>query len=264
MMMSHDSSHVEFTSLIASIYMHGKTASVPGKTIGPDGKPLFLIYGPHSAPFQHAKCYDVSLLVGGGIGCTPMASFIKEYIFNLQHMKNMLPLNCYMCWMVRYDLLDSFRWFMRVLKECDDELHIIKDKGHVGIQIYVTSLPKTTNVEDDLLELAVNDDFSNWGRHLSIRSNDTDGACGYTELDVYRALKTPTKGQIVKLGFLSIHFERPKWDNIFRDITTTHIGAPFGVNVCANPAISDDLKKVCTKFSSADNNYIINLHSEVF
>lgn len=51
MMMASGQSYVAFTTRGVEL--------APGKTIGPDGKQLFTVYGPHAAPFQHAKNYQV-------------------------------------------------------------------------------------------------------------------------------------------------------------------------------------------------------------
>ena len=50
--------------------------------MGPDGQPLFQIEGPHAAPFQHIKEYINAMVIGGGIGCTPMAAAMKQLIFH--------------------------------------------------------------------------------------------------------------------------------------------------------------------------------------
>jgi len=53
------------------------TGLVPGKIIGPDGHPLFQIDGAHSAPTQHISEYDHVMVIGAGIGVTPVASTLK-------------------------------------------------------------------------------------------------------------------------------------------------------------------------------------------
>ena len=46
--------------------------------------PKILIDGPYGAPAQDYKKYDVVLLVGLGIGATPMVSIVKDIINNMK------------------------------------------------------------------------------------------------------------------------------------------------------------------------------------
>ena len=50
--------------------------------------PKILIKGPYGAPAQNYKKYDVLLLIGLGIGATPMISILKDL---LNHMKAESP-----------------------------------------------------------------------------------------------------------------------------------------------------------------------------
>src|SRR5690349_4929541 len=44
----------------------GPQGQIPGKILGPEGKPLLAIDGPHSAPTQHVGEYSVVMVVGAG------------------------------------------------------------------------------------------------------------------------------------------------------------------------------------------------------
>lgn len=50
--------------------------------------PKILIDGPYGAPAQDYKKYDVVLLVGLGIGATPMVSIVKDIIHNIKMKEN--------------------------------------------------------------------------------------------------------------------------------------------------------------------------------
>jgi respiratory burst oxidase len=49
--------------------------------------PRVLIDGPYGAPAQDYKKYEVVLLVGLGIGATPMISIVKDIVSNIRTME---------------------------------------------------------------------------------------------------------------------------------------------------------------------------------
>lgn len=51
-----------------------------GKVVGPDGRKLFRVYGPHSAPTQHVSEYLIAMVIGAGIGVTPVCATVKSIV----------------------------------------------------------------------------------------------------------------------------------------------------------------------------------------
>lgn len=49
--------------------------------------PRLLIDGPYGAPAQDYKKKEVLLLVGLGIGATPLISILKDVLSNIKHQK---------------------------------------------------------------------------------------------------------------------------------------------------------------------------------
>jgi respiratory burst oxidase len=49
--------------------------------------PRLLIDGPYGAPAQDYKNYEVLLLVGRGIGATPLISIVKDALNNIKRQK---------------------------------------------------------------------------------------------------------------------------------------------------------------------------------
>ncbi|GFZ17958.1 ferric reductase-like transmembrane component family protein [Actinidia rufa] len=97
--------------------------------------PRILIKGPYGAPAQNYKKYDILLLIGLGIGATPMISILKDL---LNHMKqndtnavmedgNRLeenrkgPERAYFYWVTREQ--GSFEWFKGVMDDVADSDH---------------------------------------------------------------------------------------------------------------------------------------------
>jgi NAD(P)H-flavin reductase len=263
------------------------TGNMAGKTTGPDGQPLFNIDGPHAAPTQHAKEYSTVMLVGGGIGVTPLASSMKEIIFKTwkYSIGQSYPDKAYFYWMVAHNELDSFRWFMRTIKECDDEFCDLSAKNQsmqsksFEFHIFVTSAPQARDpsmVKITEAPRADDEDHAIWGRHVRrevsgdqmIRTEQSIGS-GYTELDMFRACKllnSKDDGPI-SLGLVKhvkVWNGRPQWDKHFSTVVSGTPSGEIGVAVCANPTICNDLEKFCAQYSSpADNRFVI-LHKENF
>ncbi|TKY66041.1 putative respiratory burst oxidase-like protein H [Spatholobus suberectus] len=116
--------------------------------------PKILIKGPYGAPAQNYKNYDVLLLVGLGIGATPMISILKDI---LNHMKSESPKEgtymqdtslhsnhsdenrkgperAYFYWVTREQ--SSFEWFKGVM---DDIADYDRD-GIIEMHNYLTSV----------------------------------------------------------------------------------------------------------------------------
>jgi hypothetical protein len=105
--MSMGPKHASFFTL----YRNEKDGVVPGKILAPDGRPLISIDGPHSAPTQHVPEYTTVMVVGGGIGVTPVASTLKSVIFH--RWRNTIgvchPSHAYFYWVISWKDLDSFQ-----------------------------------------------------------------------------------------------------------------------------------------------------------
>ncbi|CAK9314461.1 unnamed protein product [Citrullus colocynthis] len=94
-----------------------------------DKYPQILIKGPYGAPSQNYKNYDILLLIGLGIGATPMISILKDV---LNHSKTNAPKNTrknslhtdrapkvpkrvYFYWVTKTQ--ESFEWFKGVMND---------------------------------------------------------------------------------------------------------------------------------------------------
>ena len=126
---------------------------LPGRVVGPDGRPLFRVDGPHAAPTQHLTEYGVSLVVGAGIGSTPLAACLRQVV---QHqwrrgMGDTFPSSAYFVWILRHDSILSFRWLIRLIRQTQAHIDALRAEGHMKgkhfeVHIYVSSPPRR---EDD-------------------------------------------------------------------------------------------------------------------
>eukprot|EP00455_Lapot_gusevi_P013781 TRINITY_DN167_c0_g2_i1.p1 TRINITY_DN167_c0_g2~~TRINITY_DN167_c0_g2_i1.p1 ORF type:complete len:551 (-),score=210.53 TRINITY_DN167_c0_g2_i1:160-1812(-) len=253
-----------------------------GKIMGPDGLPLLCVDGPHAAPCQHVKEYRTVMVVGGGIGVTPLAATMKSIVYHRWKFSlgESFPNHAYFYWMCAHNDLDSFRWFARTLKEVDDEYSDLIAKNpqamaskHFECHVFITSPPK--KLDNIQITLPEGDDLAVWGHHVR-RENKSENnklvqiaqmaSAGYQEIDLFRAMKVPPPNgeRPYELGHIKIWNGRPNWDRLFGEVVAGHPQGDIGVAACANPMICDDLQKFCGKFSSVDNNRMLVLHKENF
>ena len=89
--------------------------------------PRLKIDGPYGAPAQDYRKYDVLLLVGLGIGATPLISIVKDVLYNIKQQKDIedgkaegsnrrrpfLVKRAYFYWVTREQ--GSFEWFRSCL-----------------------------------------------------------------------------------------------------------------------------------------------------
>lgn len=83
-----------------------------GKVMGPDGKPLVRVYGPHSAPTQHLTEYEEVMICASGIGVTPLAAAMKSIVhFRWKYfMGKCFPDHAHFFWVANHGEIDSFRF----------------------------------------------------------------------------------------------------------------------------------------------------------
>jgi respiratory burst oxidase len=88
-----------------------------------------LIDGPYGAPAQDYREYDVLLLIGLGIGATPLISIVKDVLNHTQkggegsssaggshaHRKPFMTKRAYFYWVTREE--GSFDWFRGIMNE---------------------------------------------------------------------------------------------------------------------------------------------------
>ncbi|TVU24473.1 hypothetical protein EJB05_26914, partial [Eragrostis curvula] len=115
--------------------------------------PRVLIDGPYGAPAQDYKQYDIVLLVGLGIGATPLISIIKDIINNLKQLDGDLESGAggdasvhpsfrtqraYFYWVTKEQ--GSFEWFRGVM----DEVAETDKKGVIELHNHCTTRPAFT------------------------------------------------------------------------------------------------------------------------
>lgn len=176
--------------------------------------PRLLIDGPYGAPAQDYKEYEVLLLVGLGIGATPLISIVKDVLTNIKqqketedHQGNMVENNgdnkdnkrksfvtkrAYFYWITREQ--GSFEWFRGVMDEVAEN-----DKdGVIELHNYCTSVYEEGDARSALITML---------QSLNHAKNGVD---------------------IVSGTRVKTHFARPNWRNVFKHVAVKHTNQRVG------------------------------------
>lgn len=172
--------------------------------------PRLLIDGPYGAPAQDYKQYEVILLVGLGIGATPLISILKDVLNNIkQHeeieeemvengyknnfkRKPFATKRAYFYWVTREQ--GSFEWFRGVMNEVAEN-----DKdGVIELHNYCTSVYEEGDARSALITM------------LQSLNHAKSG------VDIVSETKVKT------------HFARPNWRNVFKHVAVKHTDKRVG------------------------------------
>lgn len=141
----------------------GPSGRLVGKILGPNGRKMFSIDGPHSAPTQHIGEYTTCMIIGAGIGATPVSSCIKSVVFHKWRlfMGACFPDHAYFMWVCAHRDIDAFRWLIRIIKDAQDEMiHMRQTNPAINAKtfefhIWVTSVPKNNKPVDVVVDNAI-------------------------------------------------------------------------------------------------------------
>lgn len=162
--------------------------------------PRLQIDGPYGAPAQDYKEYEVLLLVGLGIGATPLISILKDVLNNIKQRQDIeegmsstggkrkpfATRRAYFYWVTREQ--GSFEWFRGVMNEVAEN-----DKdGVIELHNYCTSVYEEGDARSALITML---------QSLNHAKNGLDIVSGTT-------VKT--------------HFARPNWRNVFKHVAVKH------------------------------------------
>ncbi|XP_021285007.1 respiratory burst oxidase homolog protein D-like [Herrania umbratica] len=195
--------------------------------------PKILIDGPYGAPAQDYKKYDVVLLVGLGIGATPMISIVKDIINNMKMEEDSVPgpalengnysknknnkgfktRKAYFYWVTREQ--GSFEWFKGIMNEVAE----MDEKRVIELHNYCTSVYEEGDARSALITML---------QSLHHAKNGVDVVSG-----------TRVKS----------HFAKPNWRQVYKKIALHHPDARIGVFYCGAPALTKELRQLASDFS---------------
>jgi len=181
---------------------------------GPDGSPILAIDGPFGAASEEVFNYKTVMLVGAGIGVTPFASILKHIKNVLQRTSSFQTAKAPVDKVYFYWICrekNCFEWFSKMLATLEGE----NVNNFLEINIYLTGGLNPDEV-----------------RNVMYNATDVESA------DQITGLSSPT------------HFGRPKWPDIFLDVSRKHPNTDVGVFYCGPRVLSKELYKNSRNFTS--------------
>uniref|UniRef100_A0A1J3CL19 Respiratory burst oxidase-like protein A n=1 Tax=Noccaea caerulescens TaxID=107243 RepID=A0A1J3CL19_NOCCA len=206
--------------------------------------PRILIDGPYGAPAQDYKHFEVVLLVGLGIGATPMISIVRDIINNLKgsedveegrgsnrsqspiyNMATTPPLSparkrevfrtkrAYFYWVTREQ--GSFDWFKNVM----DEVSVTDRNKVIELHNYCTSVYEEGDARSALITM------------LQSLNHEKHG------VDVVSGTRVMS------------HFARPDWRSVYKRIAVKHPNTRVGVFYCGAAGLVKELRHLALDFS---------------
>ncbi|KAI3956377.1 hypothetical protein MKW92_032024 [Papaver armeniacum] len=180
--------------------------------------------GGSSTVTQDYKDFEVVLLVGLGIGATPMISIIKDIVHNMKpkdleggksttNRNNFKTKRAYFYWVTNDQ--GSFEWFKDVM----DDVSKMDINGVIELHNHCTSIFE----EDDARSALI----------ASLQSLN----------------HAKTGIDIVSGTHVKSYFGRPNWRDIYKTIAQNHSGKRVGVFYCGAPGPAASLRQLALDFS---------------
>ncbi|XP_058012575.1 dual oxidase 2 [Ahaetulla prasina] len=190
--------------------------------------PKLYLDGPFGEGHQEWNKFEVSVLVGGGIGVTPFASILKDLVFKSSVGSRILCKKIYFIWVTRTQR--QFEWVADIIREVEENDHC----DLVSVHIYITQLAEKFDLRTTMLYICE--------RHFQKVLN--------------RSLFT---------GLRSItHFGRPPFVPFFCSLQEVHPEVrKIGVFSCGPPGMTKNVEKACQKINKRDQTHFIH-HYENF
>ncbi|XP_070769013.1 NADPH oxidase 1 isoform X3 [Enoplosus armatus] len=175
--------------------------------------PKMGVDGPFGTASEDVFDYEVSMLVGAGIGVTPFASILKSiwYKFKVSNPK-LRTRKIYFYWLCRET--HAFEWFADLLQVLEKEMEERGMGDFLTYKLYLTGWDQSH------------------ATHAKIHFDE--------DIDVVTGLKQKT------------HYGRPAWDKEFEQVRKENPTSVVGTFLCGPAALAKVLDKKCAKYSDVD------------
>lgn len=190
--------------------------------------PKLYLDGPFGEGHQEWTDFEVSVLVGGGIGVTPFASILKDLVFKSSIKSKIQCKKVYFIWVTRTQR--QFEWVSDIIREVEE----MDTMDLVSVHTYITQLPEKFDLRTTMLYVCE--------RHFQKVLN--------------RSLFT---------GLHSItHFGRPPFVSFFSSLQEVHPKVTkVGVFSCGPPGLTKNVEKACQQMNKRDQAHFVH-HYENF
>uniref|UniRef100_A0A8C1UN89 NADPH oxidase 1 n=1 Tax=Cyprinus carpio TaxID=7962 RepID=A0A8C1UN89_CYPCA len=175
--------------------------------------PKMAVDGPFGTASEDVFDYEVSMLVGAGIGVTPFASILKSIWYKFKDSDPKLRTKrIYFYWLCRETY--AFEWFADLLQVLEKEMEERGMRDFLTYKLYLTGW-----------------DQSHVNHAMVHFDKDTD---------IITGLKQKTS------------YGRPNWDKEFEQVRQENPSSVVGTFLCGPQALAKDLEKKCVKYSDVD------------
>jgi dual oxidase len=216
----------EFHSFTISSAPHEDYLSLHIRAVGPwtynfrehynpvnlQGKPYPKVFidGPFGEGHQDWTSYEVSVLVGGGIGVTPFSSILKELVHRFNIGARVECKKVFFIWVTRSQ--KQWEWFTEIIKDVEDA----DTKGLVENHIFITQFFDKFDLRTTMLYIC-----EKHFQKLSGRS-------------LFTGLRAIT------------HFGRPDFNQFFDGLQEEYVLLPqIGVFSCGPPGMTNGVEAAC-------------------
>ncbi|CAI5793052.1 dual oxidase 2 [Podarcis lilfordi] len=190
--------------------------------------PKLYLDGPFGEGHQEWNKFEVSVLVGGGIGVTPFASILKDLVFKSSVGSRILCKKIYFIWVTRTQR--QFEWMADIIREVEEN----DQCDLVSVHIYITQLAEKFDLRTTMLYICE--------RHFQKVLNQS----------LFTGLRSVT------------HFGRPPFVPFFCSLQEVHPEVrKIGVFSCGPPGMTKNVEKACQKINKRDQAYFVH-HYENF
>ncbi|XP_061451047.1 dual oxidase 2 [Rhineura floridana] len=190
--------------------------------------PKLYLDGPFGEGHQEWNKFEVSVLVGGGIGVTPFAAILKDLIFKSSVGSRILCKKIYFIWVTRTQR--QFEWMADIIREVEEN----DQRDLVSVHIYITQLAEKFDLRTTMLYICE--------RHFQKVLNKS----------LFTGLRSIT------------HFGRPPFVPFFCSLQEVHPEVrKIGVFSCGPPGMTENVEKACQKINKRDQTYFVH-HYENF
>lgn len=179
--------------------------------------PKLYLDGPYGEGHQDWYQFEVSVLVGGGIGVTPFASILKDIVYRSEANTKINCKKVYFIWVTRTQ--KHFEWLTEIIRDVEEK----DEKDLVSVHIFITQFFQKFDLRTTMLYICE--------RHFQKISN--------------RSLFT---------GLQSItHFGRPQFESFLGSLQDEHPGvSKIGVFSCGPPGMTSNVEKACVELNKYD------------
>ncbi|XP_052471104.1 cytochrome b-245 heavy chain isoform X2 [Carassius gibelio] len=175
--------------------------------------PKMAVDGPLGTASEDVFDYEVSMLVGAGIGVTPFASILKSIWYKFKDSDPKLRTKrIYFYWLCRETY--AFEWFADLLQVLEKDMEERGMRDFLTYKLYLTGWDQS---------------------HVNHAMVHFD-----KDRDIITGLKQKTG------------YGRPNWDREFEQVRQENPSSVVGTFLCGPQALAKDLEKKCVKYSDVD------------